>query len=80
MCVRVERLHKLPGLQFKCAPATVKITELTTRRFLSWFGPSISIFTVAFSVERKDPKFLYRMNTTLTCPAHKKTRQINTGK
>lgn len=44
--------------------------ELTARRFLSWLGPSTSIFTVAFSVDRKDPKFLYRMNTTLTCPAH----------
>uniref|UniRef100_A0A3Q3IHM1 Uncharacterized protein n=1 Tax=Monopterus albus TaxID=43700 RepID=A0A3Q3IHM1_MONAL len=32
--------------------------ELTTRRFLSWLGPSNSIFTVAFSVDRKDPKFL----------------------
>lgn len=36
---------------------------------MSWLGPSTSIFTVAFSVDRKDPKFLYRMNTTLTCPA-----------
>ncbi len=43
--------------------------ELTARRFFSWLGPSTSIFTVAFSVDRKDPKFLYRMNTTLTCPA-----------
>ena len=43
--------------------------ELTARRFLSWLGPSTSIFTVAFSVDRKDPRFLYRMNTTLTCPA-----------
>lgn len=44
--------------------------ELTAKRFLSWLGPSTSIFTVAFSVDRKDPKFLYRMNTTFTCPAH----------
>lgn len=44
--------------------------ELTARRFRSWLDPaSTSIFTVAFSVDRKDPKFLYRMNTTLTCPA-----------
>lgn len=51
--------------------------ELTTRRLLSGFGPSISIFTVAFSVERKDPKFLYRMKTTLTCPANRrKTAQL----
>uniref|UniRef100_A0A672IA02 Uncharacterized protein n=1 Tax=Salarias fasciatus TaxID=181472 RepID=A0A672IA02_SALFA len=43
--------------------------ELTTSRFLSWFSPSTSIFTVAFSVDRKEPRFLYRMKTTLTCPA-----------
>uniref|UniRef100_A0A8C7KBQ0 Uncharacterized protein n=1 Tax=Oncorhynchus kisutch TaxID=8019 RepID=A0A8C7KBQ0_ONCKI len=29
---------------------------------------SSSIFTVAFSVDRKEPKFLYRTNTTLTWP------------
>lgn len=45
------------------------IWELTARRFFSCLGPSTSIFTVAFSVDRKDPKFLYRTNTTLTCPA-----------
>lgn len=32
--------------------------ELTARRFFSWLGPSTSIFTVAFSVDRNDPKFL----------------------
>uniref|UniRef100_A0A665VSR5 Uncharacterized protein n=1 Tax=Echeneis naucrates TaxID=173247 RepID=A0A665VSR5_ECHNA len=32
--------------------------EFTARRFFSWLGPSISIFTVAFSVDRKDPRFL----------------------
>uniref|UniRef100_A0A3B4URL3 Uncharacterized protein n=2 Tax=Seriola TaxID=8160 RepID=A0A3B4URL3_SERDU len=32
--------------------------ELTARRFFSWLGPSTSIFTVAFSVDRKDPRFL----------------------
>lgn len=46
------------------------IWELTARRFFSCLGPSTSIFTVAFSVDRKDPKFLYSTNTTLTCPAH----------
>lgn len=44
------------------------IWELTASRFLSCLGPSTSIFTVAFSVDRKDPKFLYITNTTLTCP------------
>uniref|UniRef100_A0A3B3BIQ4 Uncharacterized protein n=1 Tax=Oryzias melastigma TaxID=30732 RepID=A0A3B3BIQ4_ORYME len=33
-------------------------SELTARRFLSWFDPSSSIFTVAFSVDRKAPRFL----------------------
>uniref|UniRef100_A0A8D0D8I0 Uncharacterized protein n=1 Tax=Sander lucioperca TaxID=283035 RepID=A0A8D0D8I0_SANLU len=32
--------------------------ELTAKRFLSWLSPSTSIFTVAFSVDRKEPKFL----------------------
>uniref|UniRef100_A0A8D2ZL66 Uncharacterized protein n=1 Tax=Scophthalmus maximus TaxID=52904 RepID=A0A8D2ZL66_SCOMX len=32
--------------------------ELTASLFLSWLDPSTSIFTVAFSVDRKDPKFL----------------------
>uniref|UniRef100_A0A8C7ZID4 Uncharacterized protein n=1 Tax=Oryzias sinensis TaxID=183150 RepID=A0A8C7ZID4_9TELE len=43
-------------------------SELTAKRFLSWFDPSSSIFTVAFSVDRKSPRFLYRMKTTFTCP------------
>lgn len=50
--------------------------ELTARRFFSWLSPSTSFFTVAFLVDRKDPKFLYRMNTTLTCPAHWRERNI----
>lgn len=49
--------------------------ELTASRFLSCHGPSASIFTVAFSVDRKEPKFLYITNTTLTCPA--KRRETN---
>uniref|UniRef100_A0A8C4F7A5 Uncharacterized protein n=1 Tax=Dicentrarchus labrax TaxID=13489 RepID=A0A8C4F7A5_DICLA len=51
--------------------------ELTARRFLSWLNPSISIFTVAFSVDRKAPKFLYKINTTLICPAHGKKKKMN---
>uniref|UniRef100_A0A672ZNE9 Uncharacterized protein n=1 Tax=Sphaeramia orbicularis TaxID=375764 RepID=A0A672ZNE9_9TELE len=33
--------------------------ELTASRLRSWLAPaSMSIFTVAFSVDKKDPKFL----------------------
>lgn len=43
--------------------------ELTASRLVPCRGPSPSILTVAFSVDRKEPKFLYITNTTLTWPA-----------
>ena len=59
------------------------ITWLLTARprpLRDWPVPgSSSIFTVAFSVDRKAPRFLYRTNTTFTGPAPGTDRDEITG-
>lgn len=58
-CLRVKTTGSMRNTLLDSLLMEAAITcELTARRFLSWLGPSISIFKVAFSVDRKDPRFL----------------------
>uniref|UniRef100_A0A3P8VSD0 Uncharacterized protein n=1 Tax=Cynoglossus semilaevis TaxID=244447 RepID=A0A3P8VSD0_CYNSE len=58
-CLRVKTTGSVRNTLLDSLLMEAAITcELTASCFLSWLIPSISIFTVAFSVDRKAPKFL----------------------